>query len=242
MKIADCGTNFVHSWVVQNRGLTVLIDTGYAEDWPHFLSRMAAADLDPAALDYLFLTHAHDDHAGFVNDVMQAVPELKVITSRKALTGLRRGQNGPGGGVPDDDAAAICRQMIRDGHGRHRFPAIEEGLLSRFLWVEDGTIGEILPGAAVLALPGHTEDSIGLLWDGALFCGDAAQNRADWPLKTTIWIGDLDAYRGSWQKMIDAQPERIYPGHGAPFDAAELERELPALAEVKLNPSIQAKK
>ena len=49
MKIADCGTNFVHSWVVQNRGLTVLIDTGYAEDWPHFLSRMAAADLDPAA-------------------------------------------------------------------------------------------------------------------------------------------------------------------------------------------------
>lgn len=242
MKIVDCGTDFVHSWVIQNRGLTVLVDTGYTEDWHHFLKRMREADIDLSALDYLFLTHAHDDHAGFVNDVMAQAPRLRVIASRAALPGLRRGQNGPGGGVPDDNAAAVCRQMVKDGHGRHRFPALEEAQLSRFLWTEDVTIGEVLPGAAVRQLPGHTEDSVGLLWDGALFCGDAAQNRPDWPLKTTIWIGDLDAYRDSWRVMIAARPERIYPGHGAPFDAADLKRDLPALDELTLCPSIKAKK
>ena len=242
MKIVDCGTDFVHSWVIQNRNLTVLVDTGYAEDWPNFLSRMQAADIEVSTLDYLFLTHAHDDHAGFVNAVMQMAPALKVLASKKALSGLRRGQNGPGGGVPDDNAAAVCRQMVRDGHGRHRFPTIAEELLSRFLWTEDVSIGEVLPGAAVLALPGHTADSVGLFWDGALFCGDAAQNRPDWPMKTTIWIGDADTYRDSWRTMIDAQPERIYPGHGAPFDASDLEQDWPALAGLKLNPSIKEKK
>lgn len=238
MKIADLGTDFVHCWYLEKDGLKVLVDTGYAEDWPHFIQQAKAFGLDAA--DFLFLTHAHDDHAGFLNPLLEQMPGLRVIASKKALVGLRRGQNGPGGGVPDADAAAVCRQMVREGRGRHLFPKIDEKFLSRFLWLEDIDLHDFLSGAEGLFLPGHTEDSIGFLWEDRLFCGDAAQNRPDWPLKTTIWIQDLKAYQQSWQTMIDAKPVRIYPGHGEPFGPEALEAGLNALPEIRLNPSIKA--
>ncbi len=30
-------------------------------------------------IKYIFLTHAHDDHAGFLNELLSKYPELKVI-------------------------------------------------------------------------------------------------------------------------------------------------------------------
>jgi glyoxylase-like metal-dependent hydrolase (beta-lactamase superfamily II) len=240
MRITDLGTDFVHSWCLEKDGLKVLVDTGYAEDWPHFTQKAEAAGIDWRALDFLFLTHAHDDHAGFLNALLEQAQNLRVIASHKALGGLRRGQNGPGGGVPDADAAAVCRQMVKAGRGRHLFPKLDENFLPRFLWLEDIDLDAFLPGAQGLFLPGHTDDSVGLLWEGLLFCGDAAQNRPDYPLKTTIWIQDMAIYTKSWQTMIGAKPARIYPGHGDPFGPEALEAGLGALSQIRLNPSIKA--
>jgi glyoxylase-like metal-dependent hydrolase (beta-lactamase superfamily II) len=130
--------------------------------------------------------------------------------------------------------------MVKAGRGRHLFPKLDENFLPRFLWLEDIDLDAFLPGAQGLFLPGHTDDSVGLLWEGLLFCGDAAQNRPDYPLKTTIWIQDMAIYTKSWQTMIGAKPARIYPGHGDPFGPEALEAGLGALSQIRLNPSIKA--
>lgn len=236
--IRRLGTPARNLWLLTRQDQHILIDTGYAEDWDIFVQSLNTLGLAPEAIDLLFLTHAHDDHAGFVNRLLEG-RAIRAIAAQKALPGLRRGQNGPGGGAPDAAAVAACVQMVREGHGAHRFPALTPEAEAHFLWVTPGQAAEAesLLGGKIVFLPGHTDDSIGLLTPaGALFCGDAAQDRPDTPMKTTIWIGEPAAYRESWQAMIDLAPKTIYPGHGEPFAPAVLARQLPALSSLTLLP------
>lgn len=235
-RICRLGTPARNSWLLTRRGKHILIDTGYPEDWDAFCDGLTALHLTPDDIDFLFLTHAHDDHAGFVNRLLKG-RAIRAVAAQKALPGLRRGQNGPGGGAPDTAAIAACMQMIREGHGAHRFPALTPEAEAHFLWVAPGQTADaegLLDGKIVF-LPGHTDDSIGLLTPaGALFCGDTAQDRPDTPMKTTIWIGDLPSYRKSWQQIIDLAPEQIYPGHGEPFAPTLLPAQLASLEDLVL--------
>lgn len=236
MKIINLGNEAVNNWLIEKGNRRILIDTGYKEDYPAFLRHLDALHLSPKDLTAVFLTHAHDDHAGFLKALLTDAPTLKVIASALAKPGLRRGQNGPGGGAPDENAIGACIQMIKDGHGAHRFPKFEPSDEARFVWVTSNSRSEAEAalGGQIVALPGHTNDSIGLVLDDCLFCGDAAQNRPNEKLKTTIWIGDIAAYAESWQKMINLPVKTIYPGHGAPFDAAILAKQLPDVKKITL--------
>jgi len=239
MEIINLGNTTTNNWLIGYEGKRILVDTGYPEAWPSFTRRLAKAGLTPGDIDWLFLTHAHDDHAGFVNELL-AVSDCTAVASASALKGLRRGQNGPGGGAPDADALAQCLWMVQQGHGAHRFPALAPGYEDRFLWVDDATRPDIEArlGLAILPTPGHTGDSLSLLTpEGDLFCGDAAQNGRPTHGKTTIWIGDLATYIHSWEAILalDPQPRRIYPGHGRPFPTEELVASLPALREKSLH-------
>lgn len=67
----------VHSWLLQTKHHTFLIDTGIGNDkdrpWaPAFnhlqlpyLERLKAAGVDPEAVDYVIMTHLHVDHVGW---------------------------------------------------------------------------------------------------------------------------------------------------------------------------------
>ena len=48
----------------------VLIDTGYAESYGAFRKRLKKTGVSPKEIKYVFLTHAHDDHDGFLNEVL----------------------------------------------------------------------------------------------------------------------------------------------------------------------------
>ena len=231
MKITKLGNDFVNIWFINHEGTRILVDTGYDTDWELFCQHLTEAGERLEDLDWLFLTHAHDDHAGFVNDLLQNTT-AKAVASDKALEGLRRGQNGPGGGAPDQDGIDLCMKMVKEGRGAHRFPKILPELESRFLWVTDETREEIEGqlGMRVIDVPGHTEDSIALLTPtGEMFVGDAAQNGDYSNDHATIWIGDLEAYVQSWEKILALQANTIYPGHGEPFPAEELRTALPSV-------------
>ena len=236
MKIARLGNDFINIWYLNHNGTRILIDTGYDTDWPMFCEHLAGEGDRPEDIDWLFLTHAHDDHAGFVNDLLRS-SNARAVASGKALAGLRRGQNGPGGGAPDQDAVDLCMKMVKEGRGAHRFPKIDPELESRFLWVDDATRPAIEAelGMRILDVPGHTEDSIALLTpSGELFVGDAAQNGDYSNHRTTIWIGDLETYAQSWREMIASDARMIYPGHGDPFPVSDLSQFLPILVKKEL--------
>ena len=179
MKIVNAGSRIVNNYLYPVNGGYVLVDTGYAGAFPRFLKRLRRAGIDARAISYVFLTHAHDDHAGFLNEALRAAPRAKVVAHSAALAGLRRGQNSFAGGCTSRLALGFCRLMKLLGHGEHRFPPLEASLEERFVAVtaENREALEIALGGRILETPGHTEDSISLLLpDGSLFCGDAAMN------------------------------------------------------------------
>lgn len=236
MEIRKLGNDFVNIWYINNNGTRILVDTGYDTDWWLFCDHLAQAGDRPEDIDWLFLTHAHDDHAGFVNELLSH-SDAKAIASSKALVGLQRGQNGSGGGAPDQDAIDLCMAMVKEGRGAHRFPKLNPENEARFLWVTEATRGAIEEaiGMRIVDVPGHTEDSIALLTpSGDLFAGDAAQNGPHSNDRITIWIGDLAQYIQSWREMIQLQPRMIYPGHGDAFPTEELIRALPILSKKEL--------
>lgn len=77
----DCATGSVllsvHRWLVKSPHHTILIDTGIGNDknrptmpmMDHlqdpYLDRLAEAGVEPAAVDYVLITHLHADHVGW---------------------------------------------------------------------------------------------------------------------------------------------------------------------------------
>jgi len=71
----NCVTGSCH--LVQAAGVNLLVDCGPFDQWP----------VRPAAIDYLFLTHAHIDHTGRVPDLIDAgfAGEIICTHATKAL-------------------------------------------------------------------------------------------------------------------------------------------------------------
>jgi len=71
----------------------VLIDTGYDWEWDTFRKQLDRAKIDFADIEYLILTHHHDDHAGLLNQVVTKNPGIKVVMSKRAKELLTKGRN-----------------------------------------------------------------------------------------------------------------------------------------------------
>lgn len=235
----NLGNRIVNNWIYAIPEGYVLIDTGYEGGCQRVKRRLAADGLNVGNIRYVFLTHAHDDHAGFLNDILAEAQHAQVIASGKAMEVLRRGQNSFAGGCTGKAALAFCNWMKRMGKGAHRFPPIKPEFEERILLVTNENrvaMGKRLHGT-IIDTPGHTADSISLLLDdGSLFCGDAAMNGIPSVNRITIWAEDREAFAQSWQTIIGLRPAKIYPGHGKPFDYRDLERNWEKVCNLNVYP------
>ena len=92
MTIINLGTRVVNNYLIPSEAGRILIDTGYAGGFAHFQKMLEKNSVRPEEIRYVFLTHAHDDHAGFLNEVLAATG-ADVILHPGAVEGLKRGQN-----------------------------------------------------------------------------------------------------------------------------------------------------
>ena len=75
--------------------------------------------------------------------------------------------------------------------------------------------------AKLLPLPGHSKGSVGLLFsDGSLICGDVLANLEKPGISMNHW--DLKALMKSVESLKKETVTMVYPGHGEPFQFAEL--------------------
>ncbi len=235
MTIINLGTCVVNNYLISSEAGMILIDTGYAGGFPHFLKMLEKNHIQPEEIKYVFLTHAHDDHAGFLNEVLAAM-DAEIILHSKAIEGLRRGQNSFEGGCSSLLAWMSCQALALFGHGEHRYPAIREEYLNRLIPVDSERFRAIGFPYEVLETPGHTADHIALLAGDVLFCGDAAMNGFPSRRRTTIWIENLPQFQRSWEAIIEKSPRLIYPAHGKPFPTADLKKYRGALGRIRLRP------
>ena len=220
--IYNLGNRVVNNYLVSlDEGGYVLIDTGYSDGFEGFTKKLEETGVTPKEIKYVFLTHAHDDHAGFLNDVL-AITDAKVILHPMAIDRLHRGQNSFQGGCSSRQAWLFCQILALFGKGEHKYPPIKEAYLSRLISIDSDAFKALALPFEVVRTPGHTADHISMLKDGILFCGDAAMNNFPSIRRTIIWIESLEQYKQSWEKMIALNPKMIYPSHGKPFPTKDL--------------------
>lgn len=233
--ICNLGTRIVNNYLISFEAGYILIDTGYAGSFPHFMKMLEKNHIEPKEIRYIFLTHAHDDHAGFLNEVLEAT-DAKVILHPKAVKGLKCGQNSFEGGCSSLRAWLFCQVLTLFGHGDHRYPTIRQEYLDRLIPIDSDQFNSLHFPYRILKTPGYTADHISLQVGDILFCGDAAMNGFPSSKNITIWIENLQEYQHSWETIILQKPNIIFPAHGKPFKTTELQRNLTALRKVKLYP------
>ena len=235
----NAGSRIVNNWLYAIPEGFVLIDTGYENGFARFKKRLSSLNIEVRDIRYIFLTHAHDDHAYFLKEILGETPDVQVIMHPKAIEALHRGHNSFAGGCSGRLALFFCNFMRVLGKGAHRFPPLNREFEKRCILVSEPNreaLGLKLHGS-IIDTPGHTADSLSLfLNDGRLFCGDAAMNGLPSLHKTTIWVEDKEAFLRSWQTIIGLKPVKIYPGHGRPFDYGELEKNACQARKMKLYP------
>ena len=242
MEVRNVGSRIVNTYLYPIPTGYVMVDTGYAGGLRHVIRRLEREGIALSELRCLFLTHAHDDHAGFLNALLSLCPELVVVCSRRAVPVLLRGQNPFDGGCSGLPARIFCGAMSLAGKGEHRFPPVELRFLDRLLQVSPGdtAAAERLLQGSILFTPGHTADSISLQIPSengsVIFCGDAAMNGFPSRRRMTIWMENPAAFQASWDLLLKAGADKLYPGHGRPFDTRDLMRYRQDIKSVKLYP------
>ncbi len=217
-----------HTYLLPCRGGYLQIDTGYEHDYPLYRRHLAKAGIPIESLRYLLLTHHHDDHAGFLNEVTRDT-DLVLITHHQAAGLLRSGKNDTtrGGGYVNGFIRLVAGLKMRfDPRWTLTFPPFTLRDKDIPLTGDDTTVLRHLAIAGtILYTPGHCIDHVSMILDtGETFCGDSAASFLLWAGThyCTVFMTDMEETYRSWDKLLNAGAQTIYPAHGQPFPANQL--------------------
>jgi glyoxylase-like metal-dependent hydrolase (beta-lactamase superfamily II) len=76
------------SHLVVRDGRAAFVDTGTTHSVPKLLAALEAKDIDRAAVDYVYLTHVHLDHAGGAGELMRHLPNAKALVHPRGAAHL----------------------------------------------------------------------------------------------------------------------------------------------------------
>lgn len=208
------------------------VDAGYEHDYPIYRKNLFKAGVALESVRYLALTHHHDDHAGFLNELARDAA-ITIIAHKQAEALLKTGKNDKthgGGYVNGFIKLAAGIKMRFDPRWTLTFPPFklrEQDILLA------GENNQVLRGLGIsgriLYTPGHSVDHIAIVLDsGEAFCGDAAASFLLWAGThyCTVFMTDMDAAYQSWQTILDAGAKMIYPAHGRPFPSDRLRQNM----------------
>ena len=234
--IYNVGNRIVNTYVYQTSAGYVMVDTGYENSLSSVEKRLNKHGIKLEDIKSVFLTHAHDDHAGFLDELLGRNADVKVIMSDKSMPTLKRGQNSFDGGCSTTLAWIFCKLMGLVGKSEHHFPPIEDCYNDRFIEITDENKSELetLLEGSILYTPGHTSDSISLKLGDIILCGDAAMNGLPSIKRLIIWIENVSDFEKSWETLIYTNAKTIYPAHGTPFPASDLAKYKSAISRIKL--------
>jgi hydroxyacylglutathione hydrolase len=208
------------------------VDTGYEYDYPIYRRNLAKAGIALESIRYLVLTHHHDDHAGFLNELTRDA-EITIIAHEQARALLKTGSNDKtrGGGYVNGLIKFVAGIKMRfDPRWTLTFPPFTLREKDILLTGDDNhALRQLGLAGQILYTPGHCIDHLAVALDtGEVFCGDAAASFLLWAGThyCTVFMTEMEAAYRSWQKMLTAGAQTIYPAHGKPFPADRLRQNL----------------
>jgi glyoxylase-like metal-dependent hydrolase (beta-lactamase superfamily II) len=206
----------------------VLIDCGNEWDKNALISSLKRTEQDLSKINFLVLTHHHSDHCGLLNYIKNINPGLRAVMSRKCAELLKTGshyksENEVYANTGLRIAMSAYFKLLNKSHGDFPpYPGHTDDIILDGDWEPDPS--ELGINLKFIMTPGHTPDSISVVFGNSAFAGDAARGTLNFTGAKYLPIiySDLDACHKSWEKLINAGAKTIYPSHGNPFKAEKL--------------------
>jgi len=232
IKIHDIGNYMLRNYLLETPQGWIALDSGYTGGFAAYqkkLSRFTPLD----QVKFVFLTHSHNDHTGFLGELL-AKSDARLVAHENSLLRLASGVNV----MPDGTGFTSRMGVAMHGMMKHSsYPPVvpDEHAIILKSEADQPFLASGLP-IRVVFLPGHTADSIGLFLEETrdLLCGDAAGNAIIAPARQAVLMEDVRAFAASWDKIIALNPSRIYPSHGNPFPVGDLTKFRSRLDDLKL--------
>ncbi|AWI03391.1 MBL fold metallo-hydrolase [Clostridium drakei] len=231
----------------------LLVDTGYESDLTVFEQELHKNSINIKDINYLFLTHHHNDHSGLINFLVEKNNNIRIIMHKYASEALKTGKNvdllrNEKRGVPNKRVRflMIMRKKLKSSW-TSTFPVYKTRDTDIIVEGDNTSILKKLGmDGKIVYTPGHTKGDISLVVDdGNCFCGDSVMNH---PIVNilgakymTIGIENLDEYYNSWNKLILNCSRIIYPAHGKPFNVTKLKRNIGKIKTLVPTPDIMIK-
>ena len=202
------GMRGANAYLLLGSSLT-LVDTGMPGSDETILAYIDSLGLHARGLDRIVITHHHLDHVG-------SAAALKRRTSARVLAHLDEASFISGEKAPRPPQSPVMRLLFR--LIAPLMPSAEPVPVD--VTVHDGDRLDLLGGATVVHVPGHSSGAIALhfLSEGLLICGDAIDHRrgrlAPPPKGFTM---DMNQAVVSIRRMADLKFDILCPGHGMPL-------------------------
>lgn len=186
-----------------------LVDTGMPGSEHRILDYVRALGRDPAGLARIVVTHHHLDHVG-------SLAALRQQTSAQVLAHPADAPFISGAQQPPQAQGGLMRFLFRLlaplMPGADRVP-VDVAL-------EDGDHLDLLAGATVVHVPGHTPGAIALHFaaERLLICGDVIDHRRGrlGPPPAAFTVHMAQAH-DSLRRLAELEFDVLCPGHGAPL-------------------------
>jgi glyoxylase-like metal-dependent hydrolase (beta-lactamase superfamily II) len=215
-----------NSYLIPCRDGWLMIDTGYPDDYERFKKALATTGIGIHAIRWLFITHAHDEHAGFAA-ALKRDTGCRLIVPEQSLRDLRAGQMVWNGRAVNRRIDVMSRLYGFVKRRDMRFPPVHPGAGDIILTEDDRTLMERIGiRGTILHTPGHSPDSWTLLTDdGRAFCGDAAMNFLNilGAAYRPIFITDERQAYESLRRLLAMGATAFYTGHGPAFGKETIE-------------------
>jgi len=205
---------------IVEKGRVALIETAHNAALPHFLAALQEVELSPEAVDYVFLTHVHLDHAGGAGAYMAKLPNAKLVVHPRGARHM----------IDPTQLFAGAAQVYGEENARKLYGEIVPVPAERVIEAEDGEFFSLADRPLqCLFTPGHAKHHM-CIWDsqaGACFTGDAfgiaypelvVDKKPFLIPATTPSQFDPEAMKASIKRLLALKPEAMYLTHFSRID------------------------
>ncbi len=195
-----------HPVLIRDGEHLILADTCYPLMAEPLLTAIREAGSDPAAIDFILITHQDIDHIGCVKDILPFCPRASVACHEDEAPYIR-------GDLPPVKYTELSEDHpFRQAYARRVVPVHQ--------LLRDGDLLPYCGGISVFHTPGHTPGHICLYVREAraLIAGDAL-NIQDGALTgpNPVYTQDMALAHRSLEKLIQLPIECVYTFHGGAY-------------------------
>jgi len=204
-----------HTYLIKGKKGYLLIDAGFPNTVKTFLNVHRKKSINLQDIVLMVITPVHYDHVGNLKEIKDFT-RAKIIVSSNEYEMLKKGI------ISIPKGTNISGKLISylgnlSPKAIINYPPVEADIrISETYFLKDFGFN-----ALIIPTPGHTKGSLSVVfYSGEAFVGDTCFNI--FPInKSTVFppfANDIPILLKSWKLLLNTKVQRLFPGHGKPFD------------------------